>query len=187
MNSEPCAIALKEWGAAVQALREGRQILLLRKGGIHDAGGVFELEHRRFWLMPSAFHQAKPMLKPEHADLLGAPASDRKELRLQVLAEVAQSWQVDESKFEALSKGAHIWNDDYLHLRFGYKPEHPLDCVALRVFEVPEVQIVPGDAKYFGCVSWIEIEPELSTEGARPVLDEAEFGKYLGEWRERLG
>ena len=191
MNLEPsetsCRVALKEWGATVEALRLGRQIMLLRKGGIHDAGGVFALEHSRFWLLPTAFHQAKPMLKAEHADLLSAPVSDRTELRLQVLAHVGATWRVDESALEALSNGAHIWNDDYLHLRLGYKPNEPLDCVALRAYEMPTAHVVAGDPKYFGCRSWIELDAPLEMGGARPVLSDEEWEHALAGWRSLLG
>src|SRR5687768_3845167 len=41
-------VALKEWATVCTALETGRQILLLRKGGIHETGGQFELEHSRF-------------------------------------------------------------------------------------------------------------------------------------------
>lgn len=180
---EPCAVALKEWGATVEALRTGRQILLLRKGGIHDAGGVFSLEHLRFWLLPTAFHQSKPMLKAEHRDLLSAPVSDRSELRLQVLAEVVESWIVGPQHLEALCGGRHIWNEDYLELRLGYKPEHPLGVLALRAFEIAEAHCVQARREYFGCRSWIELQESLPTAGARPILGDAEFGKYLSEWR----
>ena len=42
------SFALKEWAAVCQALSTGRQIVLLRKGGIHEAAGEFELDHRQF-------------------------------------------------------------------------------------------------------------------------------------------
>ena len=34
-------VALKEWAVAIRALREGRQVMLLRKGGIREAEGEF--------------------------------------------------------------------------------------------------------------------------------------------------
>ena len=36
MLPDHCQIALKEWAVTVQALARGEQILLLRKGGIHE-------------------------------------------------------------------------------------------------------------------------------------------------------
>ena len=36
--------ALKEWAVVARALGSGRQTLLLRKGGIHERRGEFEVE-----------------------------------------------------------------------------------------------------------------------------------------------
>src|SRR6516164_4165918 len=49
--------ALKEWAVICRALGEGRQAILLRKGGITESEGEFRLEHRRFWLYPTYLHQ----------------------------------------------------------------------------------------------------------------------------------
>ena len=46
--------ALKEWGAAVQALLDGRQTVLLRKGGIHEKR--FALTARQFVFFPTVAH-----------------------------------------------------------------------------------------------------------------------------------
>ena len=37
--------ALKEWAVVCDALRDGRQICLLRKGGIREEAGVFLHDH----------------------------------------------------------------------------------------------------------------------------------------------
>jgi len=58
-------VALKEWAVVCQALGSGRQIMLLRKGGIYEAAGEFELENREFLLFPTYLHQNAQMLKPE--------------------------------------------------------------------------------------------------------------------------
>ncbi len=39
------SIAMKEWAAVCLALAEGRQSLLLRKGGIAEGSGGFRMEH----------------------------------------------------------------------------------------------------------------------------------------------
>lgn len=39
-------IALKEWAVVVKALRQGRQIFLLRKGGIAEQCGEFRVDQR---------------------------------------------------------------------------------------------------------------------------------------------
>ena len=42
---------------AVRALREGRQVILLRKGGIREAEGEFVVEARNVLLFPTFEHQ----------------------------------------------------------------------------------------------------------------------------------
>jgi len=60
-------IGLKEWASVCLALEEGRQTILLRKGGIHESAGEFELEHTQFVLFPTYLHQNLKMLKePAH-------------------------------------------------------------------------------------------------------------------------
>src|SRR5687768_17442292 len=60
----PLQIALKEWATVCHALETGRQMLLLRKGGIYEAAGEFELENPQFLLFPTYLHQNLNMLKP---------------------------------------------------------------------------------------------------------------------------
>jgi len=67
-DSQTLKIALKEWAVVCRALERGRQILLLRKGGIYEAAGEFELEHRRFLLFPTYLHQKIEMLKTGERD-----------------------------------------------------------------------------------------------------------------------
>lgn len=50
-------IAFKEWAIVCRAIAEGRQTLILRKGGIAEKRGGFEVEHREFFLFPTLFHQ----------------------------------------------------------------------------------------------------------------------------------
>ena len=58
---ESCGIAFKEWASVCDALLEGRQTIILRKGGISEgtAPGVFVPEHSEFWLYPTWVHQAE--------------------------------------------------------------------------------------------------------------------------------
>ncbi len=62
--------AFKEWAVTCMALATGRQSLLLRKGGIHERGGRFEVEHNEFWLFPTRFHQNPEEIRAEARPLL---------------------------------------------------------------------------------------------------------------------
>ncbi len=65
--------ALKEWSAAVHALLDGRQTVLLRKGGIGEKR--FEVAAHEFLLFPTVAHSHAERVRPEHRDLLGSRSS----------------------------------------------------------------------------------------------------------------
>ena len=72
------SIAFKEWAVICRALADGRQSLILRKGGIAEVGGVFRPEHDAFLLYPTFFHeQHRTGIKPEFLPLLEAAERDR--------------------------------------------------------------------------------------------------------------
>ncbi|MEH2346230.1 MAG: DUF1802 family protein, partial [Nostoc sp.] len=60
--------ALKEWAVAINALESGKTIMLLRKGGIHERNGHFQVAHKQILLYPTYEHQQAFMLKAEYAN-----------------------------------------------------------------------------------------------------------------------
>src|SRR3990172_12782181 len=56
--------ALKEWAVVCRALADGRQTLLIRKGGIEEIKDGFQVTHRDFWLFPTYVHQKAADLIP---------------------------------------------------------------------------------------------------------------------------
>src|SRR5918992_6138574 len=59
--------ALKEWAIVCKALEEGRQVLLLRKGGIMEYREGFEIKHNKFLLFPTFEHQLKESIQSDYA------------------------------------------------------------------------------------------------------------------------
>ena len=55
----------KEWAVIVEALGQGEQIVILRKGGIAEGRDGFRAEHERFWLFPTRFHQQAECVAPD--------------------------------------------------------------------------------------------------------------------------
>jgi hypothetical protein len=179
--------ALKEWAVTCRALQEGRQILLLRKGGIEDDYGVFSLEQQTFWLQPTYEHQSEDRVKPQHRDLFSIVENTQRDgenldfIVLGLWAQVAQVWALppsDENNLQKLLNAPHIYEESYLRLRLDYKPAHPLLCVALRAYRVDEPHIVTMRPEFLGCRSWIELPDGLPLRGA-PALDDAAFEKHL--------
>src|SRR2546426_7396569 len=51
------SVGFKEWAIVCQALGEGRQSVILRKGGIAEGRDGFAFRHREFFLFPTFFHE----------------------------------------------------------------------------------------------------------------------------------
>src|SRR5437773_958489 len=84
--------AFKEWAVVCKSLAEGRQALILRKGGIAEAGGQFQLENMRFWLFPTYEHQQSTGIKPDALPLLRQVEAEKPPagtIRLSHFAEVS--------------------------------------------------------------------------------------------------
>ncbi len=178
-------MALKEWAVVAEALAAGRQTMLLRKGGIEEQGGEFRLEHSEFFLYPTYEHQHRRHVRPEfQADfdraLAAQPAGGA--VRVRVYAIVAESFPVKSPDVLRALSEFHVWTDEFLKRRFVYRPERPLLLLALRVYTLPEV-LLPFRAEYRGCKSWVELDRELSTAGAMPVLGDGEFERALSRLR----
>jgi hypothetical protein len=174
-------IAFKEWAVICRALAEGRQALILRKGGIAENGGVFQVEHTRFWLYPTYAHQQRDGVKPEALPLLNEVERQRPEegvLRLGHFAEVADVHRVADLDTLLALDGLHLWSEATVRSRFAYR-QFGLFVLAVRVFAVSPVQELPETPKYAGCRSWVELDQELSIDGASPVLDDAAFQARL--------
>ena len=174
--------ALKEWAATCLALAQGRQIVLLRKGGLLDEDGVFHLEQRQFFLSPTWLHQDATLVKPEHRDLLAlavpSPGESRTRVLLRLFATVERVWALGPENEAALQHLPHIWSQNYLDLRYSYQTEAPLLCVALRVWELEEPQRLDLRPMDLGCRSWMEW-PEPRGGLARPVMAHDDFQTRL--------
>src|SRR5437867_10612287 len=117
--------AFKEWAVIVDALERGEQILILRKGGIHEGKGGFKPEHPKFWLLPTLFHQQRESVLPkaQHRFDRLAPLLSKDKVRISSFAEIVH-WRRIESLHDAESlKGQHIWTDDVIAQRFDWGRE----------------------------------------------------------------
>jgi hypothetical protein len=169
--------AFKEWAVICQALAEGRQALILRKGGIAESSGEFELAHRRFWLLPTFVHQQRQGIKPEAAPLLEQVESQRPPagtIQLSHFADVAGIYHLHDMVGALRIRNLHLWSDETVQARFRYR-QPGLYVLPVRVYRAPEVIELPEAASYAGCRTWVELERALPTDGATPVLREQEF------------
>jgi hypothetical protein len=174
--------AFKEWAIVVDALQQGEQIIVLRKGGLREGRGGFQIEHPEFWLFPTLFHQQREAVIPKaqaRYDEISSTWPGKDVLRLECLARVV-AWQRLESleAAEAL-RGQHIWRDEVIAQRFDWGKTKEIHALAVRIFQLGESIELPLLPAYGGCKSWIELAEDIPTADAKPVLDDAAFAERL--------
>ena len=165
------AAALKEWASVCAALSQGRQSLLLRKGGIAEGPRGFRMERDEFWLFPTQFHQSADQLTTEGQDLLRSVQRSPPEPGHVPIVSYALVKSVafvgDERRLNDLS-GRHILSDEVLHQRFHYR-QPGLFVAAVEVFQLPAPVEIVDLPRYAGCHSWVELEAALPTRNLERV------------------
>jgi hypothetical protein len=74
--------------------------------------------------------------------------------------------------------GLHCWPQETVQARFEYR-RPGLYVLPVRVYRSSRAFDLIETPEYAGCRSWVELDHDLSTEGATPVLDEAKFDELL--------
>ena len=181
--------AFKEWAIVVDALGRGEQIFILRKGGIHEGRGGFQMEHSEFAFFPTLFHQQREAViasaqkrYDEIAPFL--PPSDV--LRIEYWAQVAEHHAIEDFDSVRRLGGQHIWREEVLAERFAWGREQGIYAIAVRVFKLPVILELPMIPEYGGCKSWVEVAHPVMIAGSNPVLDDAAFAERLEKFRKNL-
>jgi hypothetical protein len=173
-------VALKEWAAVCDALASGRQMVLLRKGGIHELAGEFEIEHRQFLLFPTYLHQNLQMLKPEAHGSFKALSSEPEQITISAAGEITNIIRVgSRAEIDAI-EADHIWTPPLIDMRFNYKPEKPLYLLIVRAYRLPKSVTIQNTPIYAGCKSWVPLDQPIATHEATSVLDEITFAQRRG-------
>lgn len=167
--------ALKEWAVAVRALREGRQIFLLRKGGIRETSGEFEVEARNVLLFPTYIHadEQPDALQPCYSAYRTQEDARRpngETVRIEAFARITDAFVV--TNFDALFRihNQHIYSDSFLRFRTTNEPYKPLYCLFLRAYDLAAPVTLPLEPDYYGCKSWITLNEPIPTAGAVPAM-----------------
>lgn len=171
------SVALKEWASVCHALETGRQIVLLRKGGISETGGDFHVEHEQFLLYPTFAHQNERFIRPEYRTLAALTDAAREGGRITIrsFARVHRViFATDPARLRSL-ESEHIWNCDYIEMRLNYKPDKPLYVLLLRTYLLSYPVSFTEKTEYVGCRSWVELDETADLAGATPALDDAAF------------
>jgi hypothetical protein len=181
--------ALKEWATALNALEAGKTIMLLRKGGIHESGGRFQVAHKQVLLYPTYEHQQPFMLKDEYASSVSylTPGLRPETVRISSWAEITDILPIsDESTLSALLP-FHIWNESYICDRLKWKPRQPLFVLLLRAYKLSQVHEIPYLNSYGGCKSWIDLAEEIDLQSSKPALSDFAYNQIVSQVHSIVG
>ncbi|BBZ14437.1 DUF1802 family protein [Mycobacterium branderi] len=178
--------ALKEWSAVVHALLDGRQTVLLRKGGIHEKR--FDVAADEFVLFPTVAHSHAERVRPEHRDLLTAAAADSTDDRLIVraAAKVVAALAVNRPEHLEAIEDLHIWTTESVRKdRLDFRPKHRLAVLVVQAIPLAEPVTLARTADYAGCTSWVQVP--ITPSLASPVYDEAALARIAARVRNAVG
>jgi hypothetical protein len=178
--------ALKEWSAAVHALLDGRQWVLLRKGGIGEKR--FDVAAREFMLFPTVAHSHAERVRPEHRDLLAAasPDSTDDEVIVRAAAKVVAALPVNRPDNIEAIEDLHIWTAESVrHDRLDFRPKHRLAVLVVQAIPLAEPVVLPRTPEYAGCTSWVQL-PVTPSLGA-PVHDDTSLRRVAARVRDAIG
>jgi len=180
--------AFKEWAVIVDALGSGNQNLILRKGGISEGRGGFQVDHPEFLLFPTAFHQQRDSVLPEAQarfdQLESIPAET---LRIEYLCRVEAWRRIDSLEIARRLQGQHVWKPEVVAERFDWGSNKAIFALAVRTFRLPTRIDLPMLPSYGGCKSWIELDVGIDISNAKPVISDSEFNRRLQQFESALG
>ena len=176
--------ALKEWATVVKALEQGKQTVILRKGGILETASGFSIESKKFFLFSTWEHQGTKHVKPEFHDFLNEVLNkkpDEGTNKISSYAEVLYEKDVKSNDVINNLSSFHVWSDSYIQERKNWMPEKPMKAMFLKTIKIPEFDL-PLIQEFSGCKSWIELNSNFQ-EGESSLKDN-EIDEKLEEFKE---
>lgn len=179
MSEPSIPIGFKEWAFVCEALGQGVQTLILRKGGIHEGRKGFQFEHKNFWLFPTGFHAQGDQLHwlPANAEEVSVPQDEeRANVDIRYFAKLHQVWRVTEWEKVAALESLHVWKEEVVRERFAWNEESCLHIALVRIYVLPQTWSFPYERGYGGCRSWVKLPvagAELESNVVPVLGDEA--------------
>lgn len=176
--------AFKEWAVVCEALGDGRQSIILRKGGIAEGRAGFAFQHGDFFLFPTWFHEqlTKTTLPA------GATLPDHVDGEIEIRYAATLEWTRLVTRFDQVAslREFHILHDSVVQERFKYDDVEGVHVALVRVFRLDPPQRFPDEKRFGGCRSWIEL-PDLDGCTLVSVLSDEEHARRQAQLLALLG
>ena len=174
-------IALKEWAVTIDALAAGKQILLLRKGGIHESDKDFQIIYPEFVLFPTFEHQRQDLIKTEFRSMMErnekSPSDHDLSINIDFFARVVDKFEIREPRELDMIKRHHLYTEEYALSRLKWRPKMPLSVAIVRIYKLNRTQSIARMPEYGGCKSWVPLAEVVDLDGSSPVLPDFTFNE----------
>jgi len=171
--------AFKEWHVIVEALGAGEQILILRKGGIAEGRGGFQIDASRFWLFPTRFHEQLEKTKPTAARFAApseaSAASSPQRIELRYFADLVHTAFLTDWAAVTRLDPHHLWAEATVRERFNWSKPAGIHALVVRVHKLAAPLSLPLTPDMGGCKSWIDLPCAFDAQPSEPGLSDAAF------------
>jgi hypothetical protein len=175
-------VGYKEWSLICAALGSGRQSLLLRKGGIAEGRAGFAFQHRRFFLLPTLFHQQESQVR--ELPRVNQIRDEQGSWVVEYEAEVVGTWILRDWSIVQSLQPFHIWKEEVVRRRFEDQAERLIHAALVRVRRLARPHVWPESKELKGCRSWVTQAEACHDDDealASPVLSEETFSELRSE------
>jgi hypothetical protein len=166
------SVGFKEWALVCQALGEGRQSIIIRKGGIAEGRDGFAFRHREFFLFPTFFHEQLAQTRLVDAAI---PSLSPNEIEIRFYAEVEKTRIITDWEAVRALAPLHILRERLVRERFDYDGNPGVHVAFVRVFRLDPVWRFPDAKAYGGCRSWVQLPDPPPGLKFHPVSTAAEI------------
>lgn len=187
MNAISASIGFKDWALICAALIQGRQSLILRKGGIAEGRDGFQFKHDEFFLFPTGYHQQAAQVRPEELGSLRAPALAEGRVRVEGMFVVESARRIDDWDVIQRLAPFHVWSDDTVRERFDYDDAAGIQCAVGRVWRLDQPWEFADRPAYGGCRSWVTLPETPPGIGRTPALDDDRHAARLQQIMSIIG
>jgi hypothetical protein len=144
---------------------------------------------RVFCCSPPLFHQQRESVIPaaqSRFDQIAPYFPPPDQLRLEFYAETATARRLVSLDDAKSLRSQHGWRNEVIAERFDWGREKAIFALAAKVFRLPKAVELPMLPAYGGCKSWVELDREIPTEAAEPVLERVAFEDKLKQFNDAL-
>lgn len=157
------AIGFKEWQVVCDALADGRQTVILRKGGFHEGREGFSFAHEKFYLFPTRFHATAEQVR------VATPSNPMPEWQvgdaITITHRVEVEWAHTLTEWQGVMAlhDQHIYTEQTVRDRFDWQGKGmasgSIHVAKVKVITLDQPWVFPYAARYGGCRSWVTLDP----------------------------